>query len=173
MKKMMLAVLFVSAVAFAAAPAAAPAPAAPAKDAKAAPAAAPAKDMVAAADCDMHKAEAQMMKDVSSSKAKVEMVKLDNGTTTIITTDAKSGPVVEKSMMGMDGHMKDAMEGKAKLCEACQHKLEAMKSGKVLGGKGHQGNVWTMSMLSADAETVKMMHTELDAKVASATPAKK
>lgn len=162
MKTLMLAAVVVSSLAFAApppAPAAAPAKAAPA-------AAAPAKAApVAAADCDMHKAEAAMMKDVMGSKAKVEMVKLDNGTTSIITADAKSAKAVETAMMGMEGHMKDAMEGKASMCDECKMKMEAMKAGKVMGGKGHQGNVWTMTMLSNDAETVKMMHAQVDAKM--------
>jgi hypothetical protein len=107
------------------------------------------------------------------SKAKVEMVKLDHGTTSIITTDAKSAKAVETAMMGMDGKMKDAMEGKATMCGECKQKMEAMKAGKVMGGKGHTGNVWTMTMLSSDPEAVKMMHAQVDAKAPAAAPAKK
>lgn len=169
-KTLMLAAMVVSAFAFAGPPPAAAAPAKAPAPAAAAPAAAPA---VAAADCDMHKAEAAMMKDVMGSKAKVEMVKLDNGTTSIITTDAKSAKAVETAMMGMDGKMKEAMEGKASMCGECKQKMEAMKAGKVLGGKGHTGNVWTMTMLSSDPETVKMMHAQVDAKAPTAAPAKK
>ena len=167
------AVVAVSAVAFAGPPpAAAPAPAPAAKAAPAAPAAAPAKT-VAAADCDMHKAEAAMMKDVMGSKAKMEWVKLDNGLTSIVTTDAKNAKVVETAFTTMDGHAKDAMEGKASVCDECKQKMEAMKAGKVVMGKGHQGNVWTMTQLSTDAETVKMMHAMADAKMPAAPAAKK
>lgn len=161
-KTLMLAAMVVSTFAFAAPPPApAPAPA-PAKAAPAAAAAAAAP--VTAADCDMHKAEAEMMKSVIASKAKVEMVKLDYGTTTLITTDAKSAKGVETAMTGMEGHLKEAMENKAKVCDECKQKMDAMKTGKVMGGMGHGGNVWTMTMLSNDAETVKMMHAQVDAK---------
>ena len=114
-----------------------------------------------------------MMKDVMGSKAKMELVKLDNGTTSIITTDAKGAKAVETAMMSMDGHMKDAMEGKASMCDECKKKMEAMKSGKVMGGKGHNGNVWTMTMLSSDLETVKMMHAQADASAVKPAAMKK
>ena len=172
---LIVAAALVSAVAFAQAKAApAPAPAAPAKAAPAAPAA-PAPVAVAEADCDMHKAQAAMMKDVTASKAKVEMVKLDTGTASIITADKKSAPAVEKAMAGMDGPMKDAMDGKAKLCEPCLGAMAAMKAGKAMMGHGKSasGMVWTMTSLSSDAEMVKKMHAEVDAKLAAAAPAPK
>lgn len=168
-RTLIVAVAVLSTVAFAQGTKAAPAPAPAAP--KAAPAA-PAPAPVAEADCDMHKAQAQMMKDVMASKAKVEMVKLDNGTTNIITADKKSNPAVEKAMTAMEGPMKDAMDGKAKLCEQCTGMMAAMKSGKVMSGHGHNGMVWTMSVLSSDAEAVKKMHAEVDAKTPAA-PAKK
>lgn len=168
MRSMLVAVSLLSLVAFAQTPA-------PAK-AEAKPAAAPAKAetkpaAVAMADCDMHKAQAAMMKDVQASKAKVEMVKLDTGTSTIITADKKSSPAVEKAFASMETPMKDAMEGKAKLCEECQNTVAAMKAGKLMGGMGHAGNTFTMAMLSSDAEIVKKLHAEVDAK--AAPPAKK
>ena len=172
-----VAVLAVSSLAFAAEPAKAAAPAAKAAApavapaAPAAPAAAPAA--TAATDCDMHKAQAAMMKDVMASKAKVQMIKLDRGTTSIITADAKSAPAVEKSMTAMESSMKTAMEGKAKLCDACQGAMAAMKAGKAMGGMGHAGMVWTNTMLSSDDGMVKKMHEEMDAKLAAAAPAKK
>ena len=146
----------------------------PPPPAKAAPAAAPAAaGSVAVADCDMHKAEAAMMKDMAAAKVKMEMVKLDNGTTGIITTDAKNSAAVEKSMTARDAAVKSAMEGNAKLCDECNGMVAAMKSGKVMSGEGHKGMVWTHTMLSTDAETVKKMHAELDAKMAAAAPAAK
>lgn len=144
--------------------------AAPAKtDTKAAPAKAETKPAaVAVADCDMHKAQAAMMKDVMATKAKVEMVKLDNGTSTIITTDKKNLAAVEKAFGSMETPMKDAMDGKAKLCEECQNTVASMKAGKMMGGMGHAGMTFTMAMLSSDAEMVKKMHAEVDAKAAPA-----
>jgi hypothetical protein len=97
----------------------------------------------------------------------MEMLKMDHGTVGIITTDAKSGPVMEKAMADMDTTMKAAGEGKAKVCEECHQKMAAVKAGKVIMSYGHQGNTWVMSSLSGDAEIVKMMHTEMDAKMAA------
>jgi len=128
----------------------------------AAPAAPPAAPAVGEADCDMHKAQAAMMKDVAASKAKMVMVKLDSGTTGIITADKKSAPAVEKAMASMDGPMKDAMEGKGKLCDECKNQLAAMKAGKVMMGHGREGMVWTMTTLSSDPEVVKKMHAMCD-----------
>ncbi|MHB8873233.1 MAG: hypothetical protein ACYC8T_06055 [Myxococcaceae bacterium] len=169
MKNVIVAAVFVvSSLAFAAPPAAAPA-AAPV--AKAAPVvAAPAA--VAAADCDMHKGEAGMMKEMMGAKVKMSMVKLDHGTTGIITADAKNSAVVEKLMTNMEAGMKGAMEGKAKLCGECEGMVAAMKAGKVMGGIGRNGNVWTNTMLSSDPEIVKQMHAQVDAKMPAA-PAKK
>jgi len=151
-----LAVITVSALAYAGAPAKTTAPAKPAA------AAAPA-GVITEADCDMHKAEGAMMKDVMASGAKMEVVKLDHGMTSIITADAKSAPAVEKAMAGMDAAVKNAAEGKAKVCEPCQQKMGAIKAGKVVDGMGHAGMTWTHSALSSDPEIVKMMHAEIDA----------
>ncbi len=175
-RALLIGVVVFSAVAFAQAPAKAapPAPAAPAA-AKAAPVAAAAAPAAAAAttdaDCDMHKAMGAMMKDVMASKAKVEMVKLDNGTTTIITADKKSAAGVEKAMTAMEAPMKAAMDGTAKLCDECKGVMAAVKGGKAMMGHGHQGMVWTMSSMTSDAEMVKKMHAQVDAK--AAPPAKK
>lgn len=157
------AALAMSVTAYAAAPAKAPAKAAPAAAAPAAAAAA----APAGADCDMHKAEATMMKDVMASGAKMEMIKMDHGTVGIITTDAKSAPVMEKAMADMDAAMKTAAEGKAKMCEQCQHKMAAVKDGKVTVSTGHSGNTWVKATSSSDVDTVKMMHSEMDAHMAA------
>ena len=165
MKNLLMAVVFVASSIALAAPAAAPAPAAKAKAHEAAPAAA----AVAVADCDMHKAEAQFMKEVGAMKGvKMEMIKLENGTTGIITADAKSVAGVEKSMTPMQAAMKDAMDGKGKICDKCQGALAAMKAGKAMMGMGHQGAVWTKTTLSSDPEMVKAMHAEVDAHAAPA-----
>ena len=157
---LVVAVLAVSAIAYAA-------PAAPAK--AAAPAAAKA---VGAPDCDMHKAQASMMKDVMASGAKMEMMKMDNGMSGTITADAKSLPAVEKAMASMDAANKTCMKGEGHLCEKCQGMMKAMKDGKVMMGNGHEGMTWTHAVLSNDPETVKMMHADHDAMMASMMPKK-
>lgn len=159
------AVLVVSAASAAPAPAkAAPAKAAPAKTA-------PAKDAKAAAapgaDCDMHKAEATMMKDLTAAGAKMEMIKLNDGFTGIITTDAKSAPIMEKSSAAMAEGAKAAVDGKAHLCAQCQGMVTAMKAGKVVEGTGHAGNTWVRTVISTDPEMVKAMHADMDAKMAA------
>ena len=90
---LLVSILLVSSFALAAAPAKAPAAAAP----------------MAAADCDMHKAEAAMMKEMMADKVKMEMVKLDNGVTGIMTTDAAHSAAVEKAMATMDTATKASM----------------------------------------------------------------
>ena len=177
MKNILCAVVLVSSIAFAAPPPAAAAPAA-APAAKAAPAAAaPAAAAVPEADCDMHKGMMQMMTDMKAAKIKSETIKLDNGTTMNCTTDAKNAPAMEKSMAAMEAGMKAAMEGNAKLCAECQGMVAAMKAGKVMGGSGHQGNTWTHTTMTTDAEILKKLHAQADMKpaapAAKAVPAKK
>lgn len=171
MRSMIVGAVLFSSLVFAAEPAKAAAPAA--APAKAAPAAAAPAAAVTEADCDMHKAQATMMKDVMASKAKMEMVKLNNGWTGIITADKKSEPMVTKAMGGMETAMKDVESGKAKLCDECKGHVEAMKAGKVMDGMGHdeKAMVWTHTVMSSDAEMVKKMHAMVDTKMAP--PAKK